>query len=644
VHVRVCSSGFRSKVLGLLPLAAALAVCPGVASAQSLDELQGLSIEDLAEVNVSSVSKTDQPLSEAPAAIYVLDRDAIVRSGAVTLAEILRLAPNLQVYQTAPGQYVVTARGMNGNTSAQSYSNKLLVLVDGRPVYTPLFSGVYWDLPDLLPDDIDRIEIISGPGATLWGANAVNGVINVITRASAETQGLHVDVRAGPERQVAGARFGGTAGEDLTYRFGLRWLRQDEALNSAGLPADDGRERLGGSFRLDWTPNDADQVTLQGELFDGRLDRPGTATEDTSGKNLLLRLNRRTSETGGLQAQFFYDRIARDSGPGGNFRVDTYDGEFQHSFQPAAGHELVWGGGARLVDYRINGSPALFFVPPERTLFIANGFVQDSWSISPDVTATAGLKLEHLPYQGTSLLPELRLAWKFSERALLWASMSRAVRSPTPFDVEVQERIPGVVALSGNPGFLTEKLTAFELGGRFQPALAVSFSATLFLHRYDDLRTIEIVAGPEPLSLQWQNGLEGNAYGIDAWADWRPTSWWTLAAGVTWLEQDFRFKPGASGIIGTTQLGTDPSYYGTLRSSMNLGSAVTLDLNFRAVGALPASTVPAYQELGGRLAWRVSPEVTLSLMGSNLLHDRHQEYPGGDLLQRRIMAGLELDL
>jgi iron complex outermembrane receptor protein len=623
-----------------VPLAGVMA-CP--AGAQTLDELQGMSIENLAEINVSSVSKTDQPLAEAPAAIYVINRDAIVRSGAVTLAEILRLAPNLQVYQTAPGAYVVTARGMNGSPPAQSYSNKLLVLIDGRPVYTPLFSGVYWDLPDVLPDNIDRIEVISGPGATLWGANAVNGVINVITRNSAETQGLYVDLRAGPDRQAAGARFGGMAGDELAYQVGLRWLRQDEALTPAGAPAGDGRERLGGTVRLDWTPTDVDQVTLEGEAFDGRLNRLGTSAENTSGRSAILRWNRRTSETGEFQAQVFYDRIARDSGADGNFHVDTYDAEFQYSSQPAAGHQLVWGGGARLVDYRINGNANLFFTPPARTLFIANGFVQDSWSISSDLTATAGLKLEQLPYQGTSLLPEARLAWKLSERALLWASAARAVRSPTPFDVEVQERVPGV-ALSGNPDFLTEKLTAFELGGRFQPALNVSFSATLFLHRYDDLRTVEIVTGPAPFSLQWQNGLMGNAYGVDAWADWRVMPWWTLAAGVTWLEQDFRFKPGASGIIGTSQLGTDPPYYATLRSSMNLGSAVTLDFDFRAVGALSGATVPAYRELGGKLAWQVSPAVTLSVMGSNLLHDRHQEYPGGDLMQRRVMAGLELDL
>jgi len=418
-------------------------------------------------------------------------------------------------------------------------------------------------------------------------------------------------------------------------------LKQDQAYTAANAPADDGRERLGGSFRLDWSPNDADNLTLQGEIFDGRLDQPGAAREDTSGRSLVLRWNRRMSETGALQAQVFYDRIERDSGPNGNFHTDTFDAEFQHGFALGGGHQVVWGGGARLVDYEINGTSALFFVPPHRNLFIANGFVQDSWSITPDLTATAGVKLEHLPYAGTSFLPEFRLAWKPSERSLLWAAVSRAVRSPTPFDTDVREDA-GFVTLSGNPAFRTEKLTAFELGGRFQPASAISFSAAFFWHRYDDLRTVELATGPALLNLDWQNGLEGDVYGVDAWADLRVAPWWTLAGGLTVMEQDLAFKPGASGIIGTSQLGTEPPYYATLRSSMNFGRDVGLDLNFRAVGALRDSTVPAYAELGGRLAWRVQPNMTLSLSGSNLLHKRHQEYPGADLLPRRFMGGLEL--
>ena len=612
------------------------------AEGQTLESLREMSIEDLAQINVSSVSKTDQPLGDAAAAVYVIRREDIIRSGAVTLPEMLRLAPNLQVYQISPAQWVVTARGLSGNPEAQNFANKLLVLVDGRTVYTPLFSGVYWDLPDVLPDNVDRIEVISGPGATLWGANAVNGVINVVTRSSSEVGGLYADLRAGPDRQAAGLRYGGTAGDSIAYQIHARGLREDEAFRPSGEDAENGWKRLRGGFRLDWTPSAADSVTLQGEVFDGRLDRAGTAFEEIGGRNLNLRWMRHLPDAGELQAQFFYDRIERASRPNGlEFHVDTYDADFQHSFALAERHQLVWGGGARIASYDIGGTPALYVEPASRDLFIANAFVQDSFAATPELTLTAGLKVEHLPYAGVSLHPEVRVAWKPSPTALIWGSVARAVRSPTPFDTEVEERTASF-SLSGNPDFRTEKLTAAELGVRLQPLPAISFSTTLFYHRYDDLRTIERVSGPGEVALGWDNGLKGSTYGIEAWADWRVTRWWTLAGGATVLERDFRFQQGASSLFGTAQLGGDPPYTAVLRSSMNLRQDLFLDLNFRAVGALPEPSVPAYQELGGRLAWQATRQIALSLSGTNLLDDRHQEYPGGSLIPRRVLGGVEL--
>lgn len=624
---------------GMAVIAACALLWPHGARAAALDGLDDLPIEDLGEVNVTSVSKTDQPLSDAAADIHVINRDDILRSGAATLPEMLRLAPNLQVYQKSPWNWVVTARGLDGNDAAQSYANKLLVLVDGRTVYTPLFSGVYWDLPDVLPDNIDRIEVISGPGATLWGANAVNGVINVITRDSSETRGIYADVRAGPDRQAVGLRLSGYLNDQLSYRVTGRWLHENEDFTPAGAPAGDAFERLGGNFRIDWTPSGRDQVSFQGDLFDGDAGH-STGEEDTDGRSLVLRWNRQNA-AGELQVQAFYDRFSRDSGAGGNFHADTYDGDFQHSLTLGS-QKIVWGAGARAVVYAINGTDSLFFTPPSRTLFIANGFVQDSWSITPELVATAGLKLEHLPFEGNSLLPEARLAWKPASWALLWGSVSRAVRSPTPFDTDVQERLGTLVSISGNPEFRTEKLTAFELGTRVQPADGISLSATVFLDRYEDLRTIEFVPGPAALPLGWGNALHGKIYGLDASADWRLASWWSLSAGLTLLEQDLEFDASSAQIGGVTQDGTDPPYYATLRSVMNLGDRVSLDMDFRAVGALRDTPVGAYQELDGRLAWQVAQQATLSVSGTNLLHDRHQEYPGADLIPRRVMAGLEL--
>lgn len=608
-----------------------------------------MSIEDLAQVSVSSVSKTDQPLGDAPAAIYVVTREDILRSGAVTIPEMLRLAPNLQVFQTSPSNWVVTARGLNGSLEAQNFSNKLLVLIDGRSVYTPLFSGVYWDMSDVLPDNIDRIEVISGPGAALWGANAVNGVINIITRRASETGGVYADVRAGPDRQAIGARVSGTAGDKLAYSLHGRMLREDASYVATGPQAGDSAEndwrRFQGGFRLDWTPQAADLVSLQGDIFDGREDLSEDRHVNISGRSLSLLWTREMGGSGKLQAHAFYDRIARDDQAtgGGKFHTDTYDLELQHNIELGA-HTIVWGAGARLVDYDIEGTSALFFDPASRTLFIGNAFVQDSLALTDGLTLTGGLKAEHLPYAGLSLLPEVRLAWKPSPTTLIWGAVQRAVRSPTPFDVDVEERAEGIIAISGNPDFRTEKLTAFELGTRLQPDPRFSISVTAFYHLYDHLRSIEFnPSGPLLLNLTWGNALEGSTYGIEAWADWRVAPWWTLAAGVTWLRRDFEFEEGASGILGTAQLGSDPPYKFTLRSSMNLRSDVMLDLNFRALGELPDPVVPAFEELSARLAWQATPNVTLSVSGTNLLHDRHLEYPRGDLIPRRVMGGVELN-
>lgn len=612
------------------------------AASVGTDDLSGLTIEQLANIKVSSASKREQALSSVPAAMYVIDHDQIARSGAVTIPEMLRLAPNLQVYQQTPARWVVTARGLNGNPGLQSFSNKLLVLVDGRTVYAPHFSGVYWDLPDLLPDDIERIEVISGPGATLWGANAVNGVINIITRSAASSTGVFVDVQGGTVQQAAGLRLAGQLGSDVNYRVYGRWLHQDAAELPGGGSAADGWHRLGGGFRLDWTASDRDTVTLQGDVFGGRLNEPGVTHEDISGHDLVARWNRDTGDGHGLQLQAFYDRIHRgNSANAPKFHIDTYDADFQHSFGLADRHEVVWGGGARIAHYVIGTRP-FTFDPRSRNLFIGNLFVQDSFSLTPAVIVTAGLKAEHEPFAGASLLPNLRVAVKPSGKLMAWGAVSRAVRSPTPFDTDVEERLGTFIAISGNRDFRTEKLTGYELGIRAQPLSAVSFSVTGFYHQYDDLRTIELGTGPAFLNFFWGNRLRGNTHGVEVWATARPLSWWTLSAGGTLISEHFLFKPGATGpFAGTAQNGVDPKHRFTLQSSMRLGEAVNLDVDFRAVGRLQHTDVPAYAELGGRLAWNVSRHLALTLSGANLLHERHVEYPGGDAIQRKVLVGLE---
>ena len=634
------------RVAAVLGAVLVLSASPGLSETRTAvetpDELSNLSIEQLAQIKVRSASKRDEPLSEVPSAIYVIDHDQIVHSGAQTIPQILRLAPNLQVYQRTPAQWVVTARGLDGNPGLQSFSNKLLVLVDGRTVYAPHFSGVYWDLPDVLPDDIERIEVISGPGATLWGANAVNGVINIITRSAAATSsGAFVDAQAGSVQQAAGIRLAGAQG-NLAYRAYVRTLHQDAAELAGGGSAHDGWRRLGAGFRVDWTASTRDVVTLQGDIFAGSLDEPGGTHETISGHNLVARWNRDTGDGHGIQFQAFYDRIHRgDATNSPKFHIDTYDADFQQSLSLGKQHEVVWGGGARIAHFVIGTKP-FFFVPSSRNLFIGNLFVQDSFSPLHGLTITAGLKAEHDPYAGMSLLPNVRVAATPSKALLLWGAVSRAVRSPTPFDTDVQERVGNIIAISGNHDFRTEKLTAFELGVRAQPISAVSLSVTGFYHRYDDLRTIEIGTGPASLNFFWGNELRGNTRGIETWASARLLPWWTVSAGATLLRERFRFKDNATALFaGTDQNGLDPAHQFTLRSTVDLNKGLLLDVDVRSMGRLRGSDVPAYTELGGRLAWNVSDKVALTLTGANLLHRRHVEYVRGDAISRTVLVGLQ---
>jgi iron complex outermembrane recepter protein len=394
-------------------LAACSALCwTCAAGAETASELAQLSIEDLANVQVTSVSKRAESVNQAPSSIFVITRDDIQRAGAVSIPEALRLAPNLEVFQTSASRYVITARGHNGAPAAQNFSNKLLVLIDGRTVYTPLFSGVYWDMQDLVTADIDRIEVISGPGATLWGANAVNGVINIITRTAAETQGGLVLLGGGPREQRLALRYGGKLSEALTYRLYAKTLRVDDTFTATGARSRDHWSKPQAGFRLDWTASGQDAVTIQGDIYEGHEAQTGAPSDKISGHNLLGRWSRALSPDAALQVQAYYDRAERGEEVGGSgFRVDTYDLDFQHSFRLGARNDVIWGGGYRSFDYNITGTGGLQWSPASRTLTLYNLFVQDTLALSPNLHLTLGAKLEDDPYVDAEFLPNARLAW-----------------------------------------------------------------------------------------------------------------------------------------------------------------------------------------------------------------------------------------
>ena len=618
---------------------------PAGAGAQSAQDLQQMSIDQLENLDVTSVTRTSEVLANAPAAVYVITHDAIVRSGAATVPEILRLAPNLQVNQLSANHYVITARGFSGNIPDQSFANQLLVLIDGRSVYNPIFSGVYWDMQDLIPEDIERIEVVSGPGATLWGANAVNGVINITTRKTADTQGGLVSLSAGNLEQSASLRYGGRLSDELAYRLYLREYAGDDTVTAAGANPHDHWSKPQGGLRFDWTPSPADSVTLQGDVYSG-WENEGAAAEDIRGHNVQVHWDHNWTDGSSLQTSAWYDSTSRfDPLGGGRFWLDMYDLNAQHSFTLDDSNQITWGGEVRFSHYHIQGTASLYYAPSVRTLDLSDAFVQDSIALAPELTAIVALKLEDDPFSGVSALPTGRLSWKPNDRTLLWAAISRAIRSPTPFDRDVQERVGTLIALSGDPEFQSVELTAYELGARVQFGPQVSVSISGFYNDYANVRTVELTTGPATvLNLTWGNNLGGNAYGFEAWADYQPLPWWRLSASFNALSEHFNFAPAATlPGIGVAQIGDDPSSAATLRSSMNLSDALTFDADLRYAGRLPNPRVPAYVELNSSIGWNVSDDVRLSLSGFNLLHAKHQEFPAPDAnaVPRSFAVGLQ---
>ena len=596
-------------------------------AAASAADLSGLSIEELANIDISSVSKTDQPLSQAPAAVYVITHEDIVRSGATRLAEILRLAPNLQVAQVTAASYAISARGFNGTAAG-----KLLVLIDGRSVYAPFFSGVFWDVHDVPPETIERIEVISGPGATLWGANAVNGVINIITRSSRDTQGGALEVDGGSRERRISLRYGGAAGETLTWRIYAETADHDHDVTASGANARDGWRQSQAGFRLDWAPGH-DLVTLQGDLYDGSEHQLRVNNQAVSGHNLLARWTRQLDGGSSLQVQAYYDYLERKvPGVFGDF-LHTYDLDVQHSFALGGSHDIVWGGGFRRTKDRfpiVPGNPnsrpfTQFFRPEGRSLDLGNLFAQDTIALSPSLKLTVGLKLEDDPYSGVELLPSARLSWQVTDTHLLWAAVSRAVRAPSRLDRDFYQ-VLGSTVIIGPGDFQPETLVAYELGYRGRPSPHASISVSAFYNVYDDLRTFERPGNGVLFPITIENRMEGETYGVEAWGAYQVRDWWRLTAGANWLHENLRFKAGSSRLGGIASAGNDPDHQVSAGSMMTLPHDLALDLHLRRVGALRSPASPAYTELNGRVAWALTKSVEISVSGFNLLNDHHPEF------------------
>lgn len=654
-----CSYRFFRASYCLAWLALVLGAC--AAAAVSADEevvdVTRLSLEQLMDVEVYSVSKQNESLAHSPAAVFVVSQDDIRRSGATTIPEALRMVPGLQVAHVDRNQWAVSARGFNG----AFFANKLQVLIDGRSVYTPLFSGVWWDSQDTMLEDIERIEVIRGPGASLWGANAVNGVINIITKKAKDTQGGLLSVQAGMEEHgTVGMRYGGQLNEDTHYRVYGKYFDRDDFKDVQGHDAGDtGRSGRGG-FRVDSSINAVDDLTIQGDVHDTTANTAPTADfsytpspsqfllpagEKINGENLLTRWQHRISQTSVTKLQMYWDRTERN-GVLLDFReaINTFDVDFQHDLQWSDTHRIVWGLGYRYLHRNSNGGDKVILDPAQRTDELLSGFVQDDITLLPDtLQLTLGSKLEHKNTVGLQVQPTGRLLWTPDHENSVWLSASRAMRMPSwieqdaRYNLSLLPPVPGgaplptLLQLQGNRQVESEEVLAYELGYRSQLSRGLSFDTALFYNDYRDLVSNDLGAcafqpalGLIQCPLLTRNRMYGESYGVELATNWHPWDYWRLQTGYTLTHIDLRHRDGFNAFAVRSE-NSDPQQQVFLRSSLDLPHQVTFDLMFRYVDSSPALGVKAYPTLDARVAWKPVRDVELSVTGRNLTDDMHFE-------------------
>ncbi len=655
------------SLIRLVLLAVFAAALPITASAQAPPrDLATATLEELMAIVVTSAGRKSQAAEDVPAAVYVITRQDIRRSGLVTLPEILRLAPGVQVAQLTASRWAISIRGFN-----DLFSNKLLVLVDGRSVYTRTFSGVFWDMQDVMAADIERIEVIRGPGGAVWGANAVNGVINVITRASGDTQGLAFDASAGTQALGrAGVRYGGRAGE-ASYRVFSQWSGYGDGSQVAAMPFDDRWRSLTNGVRADWSRG-GDAVLAQSH-FTANTTRPGwlvltgptpgaaPVTDGVATANEVSALGRwtRTRDTGGvLQLQAFHTFTRRDE-PIASYRERTSDVDAQYETTLGNRHGLVFGGGYRYVGVSVDNSFTLSFNPrPARTF---STFLQDEIALRPDLALTLGSKLEHDTLGGWGLLPSARVIWEISPSRHLWGAVSRTRRTPamTERDSRVNVGVaegpgmPIVFGITGNPDYRSEELVQTEAGFRTSIGPDATVDATVFSGAYDGLATMEPLAPvvsltPQPylqVGSTLTNLLSARSSGVELSGQWNPVAPWQLEASYSFLHVTARVDPTSLDPARAASDGNAPSHQWQLRSTASFGPGMQAGASVARVGALDQLRIPAYTRVDARFEVRLSGHLTAAAVGQNLTGGAHREYASDILyLSSGVPRSVRLDL
>ena len=611
--------------------------------------LADMSFEELANIQITSVSKKAERLADAAASVFVITAEDIRSSGATSLPEALRLAPNLQVAQSSTGNYAISARGSNGSNN--SGPNKLLVLIDGRSVYTPLYSGVFWDVQDVMLEDVERIEVISGPGGTLWGVNAVNGVINVISRSAKNTAGGLVAVGGGSRGADTAFRHGGTLAGGANYRvYGKRSERAQTALQG-GDAVNDALHNTQLGFRADWDDS-GEQFTVQGNAYSGAKGQPapgviavfgGNLALDAisvSGINLTSHWTRLLDAGGSLSVQAYYDRTVRTVPPTFGETLEIVDTQLQHALAPFGMHAVAWGANGRYSMDRISNSPYFAFLPAKLNQQWASLFARDEVSLRDDLRLIVGARIERNDYTGIEFLPSVRLAWKLDLDSLLWTAAARAVRAPSRLDRDAFTPGSAPFLLDGGRAVRSELANVYELGYRGQAAGRLTYSVTAFHTVYDDLRTQELA--PSRTVIIFGNGMQGISNGVEMWGTYQASHGWRLNAGFTALRERLWLKSASNDMVAPNAAGNDPAHTWQLRSSWSITPKHELDISLRHVAELTNNAVPAYTTADARLGWKLRPDLELSVVGQNLF-GRHAEY-GARAYRTEIVPGISVKL
>ena len=614
--------------LSVLVLVTAMAFPLGAAEQPfaQVKDLKALSLEELLQIDVTTVSRESERRIDAPAAVSVITGEDIRRYGVDTLADALRLADSVSVARFNGGSWAIAARGFSATTN-----NKLLVMIDGRSVYTPLFGGVFWEMQHVLLPDLDRIEIIRGPAGILWGPNAVNGVINIITKRASDTQGAFVrGVTGSRERGHLAARYGGQISPGTSYRlYGVGSEFDSPQLTDGTSAKEDRRLRQAGG-RVDMDLAGRARLTIQGDLNSGRMGLADRSDIKMDGGNLVVTYTKPLDAGESVQILGYADREHRDVPLQSWENRTTYNVEGQHSIRLAPRYQFLWGGGVRSTLSRTKRTPLIFFEPDDRRINQLHGFAQTEITITPKVSATVGTRGERTTFSGFDLQPAVRAKYTPRADAMIWGAVSRAIRTPTRFDQDLRITVGDIVVVRGDHEFKPEKLTAFESGVRVSLRSNVSLEAAAFYNDYDDLRSQEAT----PL-ITLANLYDGHTTGIELAGNVQPHPRWLVHASYTGQRVALKPLPGSRDTTNARAEADDPAHAFSMRSYLNLPHNFELDGFFRAVGKLRASNLAGYQELDMRIGWQATDRLELSLMGRELLHPRHAEFAGG-AAQRRF--------